>query len=276
MAESALTVLVTGGTSGIGRALVETLAAKGCTVLTTSRDPDRLDPTDRVPGVRYLRLDLSDPEGPDTLAGPGGLGGEIGDIDVLVNNAGESQSGPFEELPAEAVDRLFRTNVFGPVRLSQLVLPGMRRRGFGRIIMVGSMLASFPLAHRSSYSASKAALRGFATAARQELSPFGVGISVVEPGSIATGIGSRRTKYLDEDSPYAADVSTMLEHLDANEQSGISPEKVAAVIVDAIVSPRPREFYAVGSRAPLPFLLARALPRGLMSKIVAAQHGLHR
>lgn len=274
MAQTDLTALVTGGTSGIGRAVVAALAAKGCTVITTSRDPERLAPEQRVSGVRYLRLDLSDPDGPDALAEE--LGEEIGAVDVLINNAGESQSGPFEELPSAAIDRLFQTNVFGPVRLSQLVLPGMRRRGHGRIIMVGSMLASFPLAHRSSYAASKAALAGFATAARQELSPFGVWISVVEPGSIATGIGLRRTKYLDEGSVYATDVSTMLEHLDRNERGGIAPETVAATIVDAVVSPRPRELYAVGSRAPLPFLLKRILPRGLMSKIVAAQHGLRR
>lgn len=276
MAGTELTVLVTGGTSGIGKALVETLAARGCTVLTTSRDPERLDPGQRITGVRYLALDLSDPNAPDALADELGASGVLGEIDVLVNNAGESQSGPFEELPAEAIERLFRTNVFGPVRLSQLVLPGMRRHRRGRIIMVGSMLASFPLAHRSSYSAAKAALRGFATAARQELSPFGVWVSTVEPGSIATGIGLRRTKYLENDSPYAEDVATMLKHLDANERGGISPEKVAATIVDAIVSPRPREFYAVGSRAPMPFLLKRVLPRGMMSKIVAAQHGLKR
>jgi NAD(P)-dependent dehydrogenase (short-subunit alcohol dehydrogenase family) len=271
-----LTVLVTGGTSGIGRALVEALAARGCTVLTTSRNPHRLSPTDKVAGVRYLPLDLADLQGPEALAEELDELGMLGEIDVLVNNAGESQSGPFEELPTEAIERLFRTNVFGPVRLSQLVLPGMRRRRSGRIIMVGSMLASFPLAHRSSYSAAKAALRGFATSARQELSPFGVWVSTVEPGSIATGIGLRRTKYLEEGSPYAEDVATMLDHLDANERNGIPPEKVAATIIDAIVSPRPREFYAVGSRAPLPFLLKRVLPRGLMSTIVAAQHGLKR
>lgn len=276
MAQTDLTVLITGGTSGIGRALVEALAAKGCTVLTTSRNPHRLSPSDRVPGVRYLTLDLADPRGPDALAEELESLGVLSEIDVLVNNAGESQSGPFEELPAEAIERLFRTNVFGPVRLSQLVLPGMRARRSGRIIMVGSMLGSFPLAHRSSYSAAKAALRGFATAARQELSPFGVWVSTIEPGSIATGIGLRRTKYLDDGSVYTDDVATMLEHLDANERGGIPAEKVAATIIDVIVSPRPREFSAVGSRAPLPFLLQRVLPRSLMSTIVAGQHGLKR
>ena len=150
MGRTELTVLVTGGTSGIGRAVAEALATKGCTVLATGRNPDRLEPAERIPGVRYLRLDLADPAGPDSLAEELGDLGLLDSIDVLVNNAGESQSGPFEELPAEAIERLFRTNVFGPVRLSQLVLPGMRARRRGRIIMVGSMLASFPLAPRSS------------------------------------------------------------------------------------------------------------------------------
>ncbi|MCF2586686.1 SDR family oxidoreductase [Brevibacterium sp. UCMA 11752] len=270
MVNTNLTALVTGGTSGIGAALVRVLADRGCTVLTTSRDPEQIGKSERVPGVRYLQLDLADPDSVETLRH------EVAEVDVLVNNAGESQSGPFEELPPEAVDRLFRTNVFGPVRLSQLALPGMRRRGHGRVIMVGSMLASFPLAHRSSYVAAKAALRGFATAARQELAPFGVWISVVEPGSIATGIGNRRTKYLNPGSVYTDDVTTMLSHLDDNERQGISPETVAATIVKAIDAVRPREFYAVGSRSPLPFLLKRALPRSVVSRIIAGQHGLKR
>lgn len=270
MADTDLTVLVTGGSSGIGAALVRMLADRGYTVLTTSRDPERVGKSQRVPGVRYLRLDLADPDSVEAL------GNELAEVDVLVNNAGESQSGPFEELPLEAINRLFRTNVIGPVRLSQLALPGMRKRRHGRIIMVGSMLASFPLAHRSSYVASKPALRGFATAARQELSPFGVWVSVVEPGSIATGIGNRRTKYLAPGSVYTDDVTTMLGHLDDNERRGISPEAVGAVIVKAIDTARPREFYAVGSRSPLPFLLKRALPRSLVSRIIAGRHGLKR
>lgn len=264
------TVLITGGTSGIGAALVTALSARGYEVLATSRDPENIPDSARVPGVQYLPLDLSVPE--SIVA----LGERIEHVDVLINNAGESQSGPFEELPAEAVERLFGTNVFGPLQLSQLVLPHMRKRGHGRIIMVGSMLASFPLAHRSSYVAAKAALRGFASAARQELTPFGVWISVVEPGSIATGIGERRTKYLNPDSAYRRDVTTMLEHLDRNEREGIPAQTVAATIVKALEADRPRQFYAVGSRSRLAFALKRVLPRELMSTIVARQHGLKR
>lgn len=137
------------------------------------------------------------------------------------------------------------------MRLAQLVLPGMRARGDGRIIMVGSMLASFPLAYRSSYVAAKAALKGFADAARLETSPFGVWISTVEPGSISTGIGERRTKYIGDDSPYLADFHTMIERLDRNERAGIPPEQVAALILRAIEAGKPKPLYATGSRAPL-------------------------
>ena len=85
------------------------------------------------------------------------------------------------------------------MHLTQLMIPAMRARGYGRVVMVGSMLASFPLAYRSSYVASKAAIKGFATAARFELSPFGVWLTTVEPGSINTGISQRRTKYIADD-----------------------------------------------------------------------------
>lgn len=264
------TALVTGASSGIGREVAALLVGKGYRVLGTSRHPDAVPEPARVPGVEYLALDLADRESIRACAAAAGA------VDIVVNNAGESQSGPLEELPDDAVDRLFQTNVFGAVQLTQALLPGMRARGYGRVITVGSMLASFPLAYRGSYVAAKAALRGFAASARQELAPFGVWVAHVEPGSIATGIGERRTKYIAEDSVYKAGFDTMLEHLDANEKAGISPAKVAAVIVAAIEADPPREFYAVGSNAPLVFALKRLLPVGVVATIVARRHGLGR
>lgn len=264
------TALVTGASSGIGLEVARLLAGKGYRVLGTSRSPERIPEDKRLPGVEYLPLDLSDAATIDACADA------AGEVDIVVNNAGESQSGPLEELPADAIERLFRTNVFGAVALTQHFLPGMRARGYGRVIAVGSMLASFPLAYRGSYVAAKAALRGFAASARQELAPFGVWVAHVEPGSIATGIGERRTKYIADNSPYRTDFDTMIHHLDANERGGISPAKVAEVIVAAIEADRPREFYAVGSNAPLVFLLKRILPVGVISRIVARRHGLRR
>jgi short-subunit dehydrogenase len=260
------TALVTGASSGIGAAVAEALVARGWHVFGTSRDPDAVK--ERIDGVEYLALDLTDDASITACAVA------AGDVDVLVNNAGESQSGPIEELPMDALERLFRLNVFGAVRLTQLVLPGMRARGYGRVVMVGSMLASFPLAYRSSYVASKAALKGFATAARREVSPFGVGITTVEPGSINTGIGTRRTHYLADGSPYSSEYHTMIEKLDANERNGISAARVAQTILEAIDAEQPRQLYAVGSNAPLVFALRRVLPRSAVERMVHRRHGL--
>jgi short-subunit dehydrogenase len=144
------------------------------------------------------------------------------------------------------------------------------------VVMVGSMLASFPLAYRSSYVATKAALKGFSDGARHEYSPFGVWLTTVEPGSISTGISERRTSYVDDDSPHRAEYERMLSALDRNERAGTSPERVAATIVKAIEAPRPRAHYAVGSNAQVAFPLRRLLPWRLVETATHRRHDLRR
>ncbi|GAA2848300.1 putative short-chain dehydrogenase/reductase [Actinoplanes cyaneus] len=262
------TALITGASSGIGLATAAALVKRGYRVIGTSRHPESV--STRVAGVRYVALDL---ESDDSITALRPL---LGDVDVLVNNAGESQSGPLEELPMDALRRLFQVNVLGPVRLTQLALPGMRERGYGRVVMVGSMLASFPLAYRSSYVASKAAIKGFANGARHEYSPYGVWLTTVEPGSINTGLSERRTNYLAPGSPHRAEFEKMLTALNRNEEAGTSAERVAATIVTAIESDRPRQRYAVGSNAPFVFALRRVVPVRLVEKITHRKHDLSR
>ncbi|WP_067688698.1 SDR family oxidoreductase [Nocardia jejuensis] len=264
------TVVITGASSGIGKATAAAFAARGHKVIGTSRNPDSLAPADRVPGVDYRALDLTD------RASVARFVGDLGAVDVLINNAGESQAGPLAELPGDAVERLFQLNVFGAIALTQAVLPGMRERGYGRVVMVGSMLGSFPMPYRSSYVATKAALRGFATLARFEESPFGVWITTIEPGQIDTGLRERRTKYLDEGSPHTTDFTNFMAKLDQKQGEGITPEKVAKTIVAAAEAERPGPLYAVGSNAPLMFLVRRLLPRTVMEKLIAASYGLKR
>ncbi|WP_285691344.1 SDR family oxidoreductase [Actinoplanes sp. NBRC 103695] len=261
------TALVTGASSGIGQATAAALAKRGYRVIGTSRDPSRAQQMD---GVEFVRLDLNDDASIEAL------GDTLRGVDVLVNNAGESQSGPFEDLPGYAVRRLFQTNVFGAVRLAQLALPGMRERGYGRIVMVGSMVASFPIAYRSSYVAAKAALRGFATAARYELTPFGVWLTTVEPGSIRTGISARRTNFVAENSSHGKDFAAVLSYLDSNERGGTPVGKVVETIIRAIEADRPKPLYAVGSGAPLVFALRRLIPRTTAERLIQRRYGITR
>src|SRR5213592_4338914 len=122
------TALVTGASSGIGRATAKRLVERGYTVVGTSRDPSSIPGPEKLEGVRYRALDLRDVESIDGFLGA--MRAEQVTIDVLVNNAGESQSGPLEEIPFDALHRLMSINVLGPVHLTQRLLPGMRQRGY--------------------------------------------------------------------------------------------------------------------------------------------------
>lgn len=267
------TALVTGATSGIGLATARRFLDHGYRVVGTSRNPDGVPQSARLEGMRLRALDLRDKHSVEGFVAA--LDAEGVHVDVLVNNAAESQSGPLEEIPPGALERLFQVNVLGPVHLTQLLMPAMRRQGYGRVVMVSSMLASFPLAYRSSYVASKAALEAFATAARFEMSPFGVWLTTVEPGSVRTGISSRRTRYLRADSPHTAPFKRMLKTLDANEREGIAPERVARTIVDAVEEKAPLSLYTVGSNASTVFALRRVLPRGAVERVVGRMYGVH-
>ncbi len=268
------TALVTGASSGIGLATTRMLVERGHRVVGTSRHPERIPAAARIDGVTYRPLDLTDLHNIEGFVTS--LNAEGHHIDILVNNAGESQSGPLEELTIGALERVFHLNAIGPAHLTQLLLPAMRDRGYGRVVMVGSMLASFPVAYRSSYVATKAALRGFACAARLEMSPFGVWLTTVEPGSVRTGISQRRTKYLSEGSPHEQAFRTMLRALDHAEKEGIAPVRVARTIMRAIESDQPDDLYPVGNNAGAVFALSRALPRSFVEEMVARKFGLSR
>lgn len=267
--------VITGATSGIGRATATALIHHAHTtntnfhIIGSTRDPAHV--TDPIPGVDYVALDL---EQPTSIAHFAQEVLDRGTPSILVNNAGESQSGPLEELPREAVERLFQVNVIGHIDLTQHFLPAMRAAGQGRIIMIGSMLGSFPLAYRSSYVASKAALKGFVFAARRELHPFGIGMSVMEPGAIATGLSARRTTYIDKHSVYNAEFTQMLTHLNHNESTGITPERVANHILTALFATRPKPLYAIGSLSQLAFPISRLLPLETMHGLINKKHGL--
>ncbi|GAA1481407.1 SDR family oxidoreductase [Gordonia sinesedis] len=262
------TVLVTGATSGIGAEVARQMVQRGHRVFGTSRRPDSV--ANPIPGVTYVRLDNADYASAQQCADA------VGDVDILINNAGESQAGALEDTPMSAIEDLFRVNVFGPIALTKAVLPGMRERRRGTVVMVGSMLASFPTAFRSDYAATKAALKAFALAARREVAPFGVRMISVEPGTIATGIGGRRSIHIGENSPYRGEYEILAAATRRNEDAGIDAATMARVIVDAALAESPKPFYAKGNNAGIVFLMRRLLPRQFILDMTARKHGLRR
>ena len=261
-----LSVLVTGATSGIGKEVARQFATAGHHVYGTTRNPDTV--ADPLPGVTYVRLDNADYSTAATCAA------EVGDVDILINNAGESHAGALEDTPADEIERIFAVNVFGPVELTKAVLPGMRQRRTGTVVMVGSMLSSFPIAFRSTYAATKSALKAYAFALRREVAPYGIRVISVEPGTIATGIGERRTVHIGDDSPYKDEYEVVAATTRQNEQKGISAEDMAEQIVSAALAEKPKPFYARGNRAPVVFFLRRLAPRQVVLDLSSKVHGL--
>jgi NAD(P)-dependent dehydrogenase (short-subunit alcohol dehydrogenase family) len=185
--------LVTGAGSGIGRATAEVLTAEGYEVIATARRPEVLADLDVA---QRLALDVTSD---DSVAACVAASGEI---DVLVNNAGISETGPLESYPMEATRRMFETNTFGPLRMMQAVVPAMRERGSGVIINVTSVQGRVGSPLNGTYCATKHALEAFSDSLAMEVGHFGVRVVIVEPGYIAPGMRNG-VKYDDETSPYA-------------------------------------------------------------------------
>src|SRR3954454_21068556 len=164
-------VLVTGCSSGIGRATAERLAVRGYTVYATARRPEAIADLE-ARGCRVLALDVTDED--SMQAAVATVVDEQGAVGALVNNAGYSQSGAIEEVPLDEVRRQFETNVFGLVRMCQLVLPGMRAQGHGRIVNVSSMGANFTFPGGGFYHATKSAVEAISDALRFEVKHFGI------------------------------------------------------------------------------------------------------
>ncbi|MEO6501134.1 MAG: SDR family NAD(P)-dependent oxidoreductase [Jatrophihabitantaceae bacterium] len=188
MSSSVGAVLVTGCSSGIGQATAELLARQGHIVYATARRRESLADL-AAAGCRTLSLDVTDED--SMRAAVDTVVSEAGAVGALVNNAGYSQSGALETLTLDDVRRQFETNVFGLLRMCQLVLPSMRQRGQGRIVNVSSMGANFTFPGGGSYHATKYAVEALSDALRFEVAGFGVGVTVVQPGIIRTSFSER-------------------------------------------------------------------------------------
>jgi NAD(P)-dependent dehydrogenase (short-subunit alcohol dehydrogenase family) len=214
-------VLVTGCSSGIGRACAVAFARRGYAVVATARHPDGLGP---LPVQERLALDVTDDRSVATAVAA------AGDIDLLVNNAGISAWGPVEFLPIDVMRRVLETNVLGAMRVSQAVLGGMRRRRRGRIVNVSSgAVRGFPLL--GVYAASKAALEVLTETLRFEVKDFGIDVLLAEPGAVVTSLSKNRTLIDITDHDYARLHERSLAVLSGMRAHPLTADEVAQSIV---------------------------------------------
>lgn len=236
-----MNILITGCSSGIGRATALRLANTGHTVYATARRTEAIEVLIES-GCKVLPLDVNDEASMSSAVA------QIGPIDVLINNAGYGEMGAIEEVPLERIRAQFETNVFGASRLIQLVLPGMRESGHGRIINVSSMggRLTFPVA--GYYHASKYAIEAISDALRIEVKPFGIEVVLIEPGAIKTAFADTATQSLEAVGPYAGltnAMTTITDQTYASPRTSASPEEVAAVIDKAVTARRPKDRYLI-------------------------------
>ncbi len=266
MSEHSKAVLITGCSSGIGHASAKALAAAGWTVYATARRADSIAELTAA-GCRTLALDVTDED--SMRAAVTEIEQDAGAVGVLINNAGYSQSGAIETVALEDVRRQFETNVFGLVRLTQLVLPKMRAQRWGKIVNVGSMGGRLTFPGGGHYHATKYALEAISDALRFELRGFGIDVILLEPGLITTRFGETASASMDgaplaAEDPYArfnAAVATVTKGAYEGPMKllGAGPEKVAKTIVHALGRSRPPARITITPSAKLTIAARRLL-----------------
>jgi NADP-dependent 3-hydroxy acid dehydrogenase YdfG len=257
-------VLITGCSSGIGHATAQRLLADGHRVYATARRPGAIADL-AAAGATTLALDVTD-ESSMSAAVQAVVEAE-GAVGVLVNNAGYSQSGAIESVPVDEVRRQYETNVFGLIRMCQLVLPGMREQGAGTIVNIGSMGGRLTFPGAGIYHSTKYALESISDSLRFEVRGFGVKVVLIEPGLIVTGFGDVASGSANAiaDGAYA-DFNRHVAQLTSDAYSGPmsklggGPETVAATVAKAITARRPRARYAVTPSAHLMINQRRITP----------------
>jgi NAD(P)-dependent dehydrogenase (short-subunit alcohol dehydrogenase family) len=248
-------VLITGCSSGIGHAAAQRLLADGHRVYATARRPETIDDL-AAGGATTLALDVTD-EASMSAAVQRVVEAE-GAVGVLINNAGYSQSGAIESVPVDEVRRQYETNVFGLIRMCQLVLPGMRDQGGGKIVNIGSMGGKLTFPGAGIYHSTKYALESISDSLRFEVRGFGIDVILIEPGLIVTGFGDVASGSANAiaDGPYT-DFNRHVAKLTSDAYSGPmsklggGPETVAATVARALKAKRPKARYAVTPSAHL-------------------------
>lgn len=263
-------VLITGGSSGIGKCIGEFLLARGYKVYGTSRAPERVEAS----SFPLLKMDVRAKKTVEQAVK--NVMEKESRLDVLINNAGVGITGPLEEIPDEEIQNNFETNVFGPMRVIRAVLPHMRKQGGGLIINVTSIAGYMGLPFRGVYSASKGALELITEALSMEIKGFGVRAVNVAPGDFATNIAAGRYHApLKEGSPYEETYGNTLKTMDEHVDSGSDPEQMARAVYDIIRSRSPKIHYKVGAfMQKFSIVLKRVLPDKIYERLLMGHYKL--
>ncbi|MEN0052338.1 MAG: SDR family oxidoreductase [Mucilaginibacter sp.] len=265
------TVLVTGASSGLGRAMAIALQVQGHTVYGTSRDVNKIAHSN----FRPLEMDVTDEASVNAAIKK--VTDTEGHIDVLINNAGNGIAAPLYSVPVELAKRQFETNFFGLLRVSSAVLPGMIERGQGLVINVGSLAGLFGIPYQGLYSASKFAVEGYSESLRMELQNTGVRVSVLNPGDFKTDFTGNREKALFplNNDKLRNEFMAAVQAMEKDESVGADPTRLAAKVCQIVGESKPKHNYLIGAigQTIVPTLKA-ILPGGLFVKLMNDHYGI--
>ncbi len=257
--------IVTGGSSGIGRAAARSLADRGCAVYEFSR---RDVPQD---GVIHRTVDVTDEAA--VKAAVDEIAAEAGRIDVLVNNAGFGISGVMELTDNDDARRLMEVNLMGAVNCAKAVIPHMRTAGGGRIVNLSSIAGALALPYQGWYCISKAAVLAFSESLRNEVRQFGIGVAAILPGDIHTGFTDAREKDDRGNDLYGGALNRSVSGMERDERTGIRPEAAGAFVAKIALKKSVKPRYVIGNKYRLFLALADVLPNSAVSWIVAKMYG---
>ena len=247
--------IVTGGSSGIGLAAARALRDQGITVFVLSRHPFA------EKGLHHLCCDVADErqcaETVQTVLR------KAGDLDLLVNCAGFGISGAVEFTELADAKKQMEVNFFGAVNMTKAVLPHMRERGNGKIVNISSVAAPAAIPFQAYYSASKAAVNAWTAALANELRPYGITVTAIQPGDIKTGFTAAREKSVAGDEAYGGRISKSVAKMEHDEQNGMDPAKAGAYIAKVALKEHPKPVYTIGFSYKAICVLLKLLPSRL-------------
>ena len=280
------TVLITGATDGLGKAAALLLAERGYRVFAAGRSAEKRGQLDalgkekKLP-LESLEMDVWDDNSVKTAVAS--IYQRVGTIDVLINNAGLVYVGAVEDLRLEDWRRQFETNFFGVIRVTQAVLPQMRQRRKGRILMMSSVSGFVTAPTQGAYSASKHAIEALSNALRHELYPFGIHTILIQPGYIMTNIQSTAMDLAQpyqekfKGGPYAKIYASYLGSASSTRaQSKTTPEDCARIMLKAIEAPRPKARYGVTSLATFAKWAKWLLTDSSADRLIRRRYGIMR